>query len=74
MYDTDKGSLDRLTVNENYTHFYVKKPMKNGTYITYEVSGLRVDTNKSFIQGKTPVEPFVAQKRFSDFEILRESL
>jgi len=45
MYDHDMGALDKLEVNENYVHFHVKKPMKNSTYITYEVSGLRVDTN-----------------------------
>ena len=58
MYDHDIGSLDKLEVNENYVHFHVKKPMKNATFITYEVSGLRVDTNQTFMQGKSPVEPF----------------
>ena len=43
MYDHDIGALDKLGINENYVHFHVKKPMKNNTYITYEVTGLRAD-------------------------------
>lgn len=51
MYDHDIGSLNKLEVNENYGQFNVRKPMKNSTYITYEVTGLRVDTSKPFVQG-----------------------
>lgn len=74
MYDTDIGSLPPLTINENYKNYSVKKPMKNGTYISYEVSGLRIDVSKSYVEGKSPVDTFVSQKRYSDFTILREML
>jgi|LakMenEpi03Aug12_release.lakeMendotaPanAssembly.Ray.scaffolds.fasta_scaffold333029_1 hypothetical protein len=60
MYDHDIGSLNKLEVNENYGHFNVKKPMKNSTYITYEVTGLRVDTSKPFVLGQSSVDPFAA--------------
>ncbi len=52
MYDHDIGTLNKLEVNEKYVHFNVRKPMKNSTYITYEVTGLRVDTTKPFVEGQ----------------------
>ncbi len=52
MYDHDIGTLNKLEVNDKYVHFNVRKPMKNSTYITYEVTGLRVDTTKPFVEGQ----------------------
>lgn len=52
VYNTDIGSLDPLPINEEYKNFKVSAPMKNGTYITYQVSGTRSDPNKTIIVGE----------------------
>ena len=64
-----------MAINERYMQFTVKDPQRNGTYITYQVTGECINPIEHLRGTKdATAEKFVAQKRYADFDCLREML
>lgn len=46
IFDTDIGCLKPIAINDQYKKFSVSAPMKNGTFITYLVTGIKANNEQ----------------------------